>query len=85
MKLTNNIVEKVFKDFLPLSIVKDEGFRSLMAETESRFSLPTRKPLWYIIYNTCFLQESFRSSKRESATVQTEVWGGLLSSCITSL
>ena len=49
MKLTNNIVEKVFKDFLPLSIVKDEGFRSLMAETESRFSLPTRKPLWYTV------------------------------------
>lgn len=49
MKLTNNLVKMIFKDYQPLSIVEDDGFKSLMAEAEPRFCLPTRKSLRYTI------------------------------------
>lgn len=44
-RLTNNIVKMVCLDLQPMSLVKDTGFRSLMAEAYTRFVIPTRKSL----------------------------------------
>ena len=73
IKLTNNIVKMIFKDYQPLSIVEDDGFKSLMAEAEPRLCLPTRKSLRYTII-PAFYKKNCKSCNRENTFAQTEVW-----------
>ena len=46
---TNKMAKVIFMGMQPFSFVENSGFRGVMAETEPRFTIPSRQKFWYSI------------------------------------
>ncbi len=56
--ITSSIVEMIYKDFRPFSIVEDEGFKNLINSLELNYTIPSRK-----IFSSKFIPELYQSKK----------------------
>lgn len=79
-KITNSILYMICKDFQPISIVEDEGFRLLMKTAAPQYKIPSRKTIAALLdrkYESAATEFKNKIKEVESFTITTDIWTDL--------
>lgn len=77
-KIDRLVIEMICKDFQPISVVEDTGFKNLIQELEPRYSLPSRRTIGRTLLPDLYSQIKTRllSILRniENVAITTDIW-----------